>query len=143
MIAPSKLRNLVYENPRTSNAGFDVYVEPEQKHDYLITVDVARGVEKDYSAIASSEIINEQILDEKIEEDNHESTNPLILETEQKDDSNGLENFGIDEIEESTPDLFNSDENLEEKFTSFENSEKTKDEEDDLEIPAFLRRQKN
>ena len=100
-------------------------------------------VEKDYSAIASSEIINEQILDEKIEEDNHESTNPLILETEQKDDSNGLENFGIDEIEESTPDLFNSDENLEEKFTSFEDTEKTKDEEDDLEIPAFLRRQKN
>ena len=100
-------------------------------------------VEKDYSAIASSEIINEQILDEKIEEDNLESTNPLILETEQKDDSNGLENFGIDEIEESTPDLFNSDENLEEKFTSFEDTEKTKDEEDDLEIPAFLRRQKN
>ena len=100
-------------------------------------------VEKDYSAIASSEIINEQILDEKIEEDNHESTNPLILETEKKDDSNGLENFGIDEIEESTPDLFNSDENFEEKFTSFEDTEKTKDEEDDLEIPAFLRRQKN
>ena len=50
LIAPSKLRNLIYENPRTSNAGFDVYVEPEQKHDYLITVDVARGVEKDYSA---------------------------------------------------------------------------------------------
>ena len=66
-------------------------------------------VEKDYSAIASSEIINEQILDEKIEEDNHESTNPLILETEKKDDPNGLENFGINEIEESTPDLFNSD----------------------------------
>ena len=71
------------------------------------------------------------------------SVYPLILETEQKDDSNGLENFGIDEIEESTPDLFNSDENLEEKFTSFEDTEKTKDEEDDLEIPAFLRRQKN
>ena len=100
-------------------------------------------LEKDYSAIASSEIINEQILDEKIEENNHESTDPLILETEQKDHSNGLENFGIDEIQESTPDLFNSDENLEEKFTSFEDTEKTKDDEDDLEIPAFLRRQKN
>ena len=100
-------------------------------------------VEKDYSAIASSEIINEQILDEKNAADNPESTDPLILETEQKDESNGLENFGIDEIEESTPDLFNSDENLEEKFTSFEDNEKTKDDEDDLEIPAFLRRQKN
>jgi len=56
LIAPSKLRNLVYENPRTSNAGFDVYVEPEQKHDYVITVDVARGVEKDYSAFVVIDI---------------------------------------------------------------------------------------
>ena len=50
LIAPSKLRSLIYENPRKSNAGLDVYKEPEQKHDYLITVDVARGVEKDYSS---------------------------------------------------------------------------------------------
>ena len=56
LIAPSKLRNLVYENPRTSNAGLDVYVDPEQKHDYLITVDVARGVEKDYSAFVVVDI---------------------------------------------------------------------------------------
>jgi len=56
LIAPSKLRNLVYENPRTSNAGLDVYKEPEQKHDYLITVDVARGVEKDYSAFVVTDI---------------------------------------------------------------------------------------
>ena len=56
LIAPSKLRNLVYENPRTSNAGLDVYVEPEQKHDYVITVDVARGVEKDYSAFVVIDI---------------------------------------------------------------------------------------
>ena len=51
LIAPSKLRSLIYENPRKSNAGLDVYKEPEQKHDYLITVDVARGVEKDYSLL--------------------------------------------------------------------------------------------
>ena len=56
LIAPSKLRNLIYENPRTSNAGFDVYTEPEQKHDYVITVDVARGVEKDYSAFVVIDI---------------------------------------------------------------------------------------
>jgi len=56
LIAPSKLRSLVYENPRTSNAGLDVYKEPEQKHDYLITVDVARGVEKDYSAFVVTDI---------------------------------------------------------------------------------------
>ena len=57
-------------------------------------------------------------------------------------DSNGLENFGIDEIEENTPELFNS-ENSEEEFTSFNSEEKSDEEEDDLEIPAFLRRQKS
>ena len=56
LIAPSKLRNLVYENPPTSNAGLDVYEEPEKKHDYVITVDVARGVEKDYSAFVVVDI---------------------------------------------------------------------------------------
>ena len=58
--------------------------------------------------------------------------------------SNGLENLGIEEIEESTPDLFNTEtsEKSEDGFTSFEEDIKNEDE-DDLEIPAFLRRQKN
>ena len=53
-----------------------------------------------------------------------------------------LENFQIDE--EDTPELFNSDnsEHSEHAFSSAETSENNKDE-DDLEIPAFLRRQKN
>jgi hypothetical protein len=56
LIAPSKLRTLVYENPQTSNAGLDVYVDPVQKHDYVITVDVARGVGEDYSAFVVVDI---------------------------------------------------------------------------------------
>ena len=50
LIAPSKLKSLVYENPVTSNAGMDVYEAPQENHDYVITVDVARGVGEDYSA---------------------------------------------------------------------------------------------
>ncbi len=50
LIAPSKLKALVYENPKQRNAGLDVYEEPIEKHDYAITVDVARGVGNDYSA---------------------------------------------------------------------------------------------
>ena len=50
LIAPSKLRNLVYDQPKTRNAGLDVYKDPVKEHDYLITVDVARGVSADYSA---------------------------------------------------------------------------------------------
>ena len=50
LIAPSKLKTMVYENPTTQNAGLDVYEQPKDNHDYMITVDVARGVGFDYSA---------------------------------------------------------------------------------------------
>ena len=50
LIAPSKLRSLIYQTPEKTSAGLDVYVDPQKGHDYAITVDVARGVGKDYSA---------------------------------------------------------------------------------------------
>jgi len=56
LIAPSKLKSLVYENPVTSNAGMDVYEAPQENHDYVITVDVARGVGEDYSAFVVIDI---------------------------------------------------------------------------------------
>ncbi len=57
--------------------------------------------------------------------------------------SNGLENFTFDE---ETPELFNSDGSIDqnEDQTSFTTDKsEIKEDEDDLEIPAFLRRQKN
>jgi len=56
LIAPSKLRALVYDNPKTRSGGLDVYLDPEDKHDYIITVDVARGVGNDYSAFVIVDI---------------------------------------------------------------------------------------
>ena len=56
---------------------------------------------------------------------------------EQVSENNGLENFDLSE--DDTPELFNSDTN-EDLPTS---SDETISEEEDLEIPAFLRRQKN
>ena len=50
LIAPSKLRSMVYEDPLTSNKGLDVYEDPIKDHNYMMTVDVARGTGKDYSA---------------------------------------------------------------------------------------------
>ena len=50
LIAPCKLKNFVYEHPLKRNAGLDVYEDVEENHDYVITVDVARGVSEDYSA---------------------------------------------------------------------------------------------
>ena len=50
LVSAAKLRSLVYEDPIKSNAGLDIYEEPQKDHNYVVTVDVARGVEKDYSA---------------------------------------------------------------------------------------------
>jgi cell division protein FtsZ len=63
------------------------------------------------------------------------------ISTETKHISNGLENFGVEG--ETAPDLFNSDEETSETedLLSVESSDNSAD--DDLEIPAFLRRQKN
>ena len=50
LINPAKLRNLVYEEPQTRNAGLDIYEKAQKEHNYIITVDVARGLGNDYSA---------------------------------------------------------------------------------------------
>jgi hypothetical protein len=56
LIAPSKLRSLVYDSPIKRNAGLDIYENPIKEHDYVITVDVARGVNADYSAFVVIDI---------------------------------------------------------------------------------------
>jgi len=56
LIAPSKLKTLIYDNPIQRNAGLDVYEPPKRKHDYVMTVDVARGVGNDYSAFIITDI---------------------------------------------------------------------------------------
>jgi hypothetical protein len=50
LINPAKLRTLVYDDPIKRNKGLDVYQNPIEEHNYLMTVDVARGVGSDYSA---------------------------------------------------------------------------------------------
>jgi hypothetical protein len=50
LVSAAKLRSLVYDDPIKRNAGLDIYEEPQKDHNYVVTVDVARGVEKDYSA---------------------------------------------------------------------------------------------
>ena len=50
LISPDKLRNLVYDDPITSSAGLDIYENPIEGHEYIMTVDVSRGMKLDYSA---------------------------------------------------------------------------------------------
>ena len=58
LINPSKLRNFVYEDPIKRNAGLDIYEHPKEENNYLITVDVARGLGNDYSAFIVFDITN-------------------------------------------------------------------------------------
>ena len=73
-------------------------------------------------------------------ENHEEETLAPVSEEVHEPSSNGLENFGI-EAEEETPDLFNSNE--ESPVREIASSENEENEEDEFEIPAFLRRQKN
>ena len=77
----------------------------------------------------SNELETNSALDEQIDHQNTEV---------EENSSNGLENFAL---EEDTPELFNSDNSDQNEVASIDNTENS--EEDDLEIPAFLRRQKN
>ena len=50
LIAPQKLRTMSYVPPITSNAGLDLYEQPQEGRTYVLTADVSRGTKNDYSA---------------------------------------------------------------------------------------------
>ena len=56
LIAPSKLKVLTYRNPIKTNAGLDIYTYAKEEHTYIISVDVSRGISKDYSAFVVIDI---------------------------------------------------------------------------------------
>jgi len=56
LINVSKLRNLVYEDPIKRNKGMDIYQHSIKDHNYMMTVDVARGIGNDYSAFVVFDI---------------------------------------------------------------------------------------
>jgi len=98
--------------------------------------------------VSATQISEDQVFQTQdvVLENNIEKSTDHIANEEHNDFeqvSNGLENF---QIEEEAPELFNStdhvDQDSDSSFSSFV-KEKSNDEVDDLEIPAFLRRQKN
>ena len=92
--------------------------------------------EIDHSININSDVGAAETLINDKEDDSLILSNEVEVEAkETKADTNGLENFGI---EEDTPDLFENNSPLESSEQVEESSE-----EDEFEIPAFLRRQKN
>ena len=108
------------------------------------------------SEMLSGQTVNNQEVESIIEENQSNSYEQSFSEealnaiaetednrlTETEPTYNGLENFGVEG--ETSPDLFSSDDETEKTdgLLSVETGENTS-EDDDLEIPAFLRRQKN
>jgi hypothetical protein len=52
LIASSKLKNLVFQQPTYSQECLDVYEKPQPKHTYVACVDVARGDANDFSVMS-------------------------------------------------------------------------------------------
>ena len=96
-------------------------IEKEIDHSININSDVGAA-----ETLINNKVEDSLILNNEVEEESKEI----------KTETNGLENFGI---EEDTPDLFENNSPLE----SSEQVEEESSEEDEFEIPAFLRRQKN
>jgi len=134
-------QSFTFSTPNNSiitNGANALKIEEEIKSETQEASHMNEAEETNYSSniIQETEHQNEtvnpetEILDEKKEENIESSP------------SNGLENFDFNE--EETPELFNSDgENNEKNEDSFLSKETSEEEEDELEIPAFLRRQKN
>ena len=102
------------------------------------------------SMVDENMVLNSSSLDNEVSEVSNNTNiiedSPLNLENQSDitqdannvENSNGLENF---ELSEDSPQLFNSNsEDIEEKVDGHLDED---NEEDELEIPAFLRRQKN
>ena len=93
---------------------------------------------------SAEELVSSAIVEEEINSAEGQISNVSEQSIETKEiensPSNGLENFNFDE---ETPELFNSDGETEDQTSLTPEISETKEEEDDLEIPAFLRRQKN
>jgi len=136
----SSTQSFTFSNPNNSiitHGANALKLEEEVKSENLETSETSDLEISNFNSTSTEEMDHHK---ENIES----NINPIEDKIENETDkpvSNGLENFHIDE--EDAPELFSSDnsEHVENNFSSSEINENS--EEDDLEIPAFLRRQKN
>jgi cell division protein FtsZ len=124
-----KLENEIIAEPVTNNSAAEMMNEQTTNNQEVESI-IEDNQPNDYEQSFSEEALS---VTSEIKENNSAEAEHV---------SNGLENFGVEG--ENAPDLFSSDnETIEtEGLLSTETSENVS-EEDDLEIPAFLRRQKN
>jgi len=135
------------------NPGYSEFQNSDSHQSLNFSSSVAAPISEGATALKLENEIQEETVNNQVEEfeqtnsevlnenfDSNYSTNEEKQTIDEPEVSNGLENF---EIEEETPELFN----LGNEDSSSDQISETKEvdtlDEDDLEIPAFLRRQKN
>jgi len=124
-----KLENEIIAEPDTNSTSSEMLSEQSTANQEVESI-VEDNYSNNYEQSFSEEVLSSA---NEVEESNS---------IEEEHVSNGLENFGVEG--ETSPDLFSSDNEIEEANGLL--SEETGgniSEDDDLEIPAFLRRQKN
>ena len=124
-----KLENEIIAEPDTNSTSSEMLSEQSTANQEVESI-VEDNYSNDYEQSFSEEVLSSP---NEVEESNS---------IEEEHASNGLENFGVEG--ETSPDLFSSDNEIEGANGLL--SEETGgniSEDDDLEIPAFLRRQKN
>ena len=134
------------------NPGYSEFQNSDSHQSFNFSSSVAAPISEGATALKLENEIQEETVNEaeQFEQNNNEvATNHLATEetiveenqtVEEPEVSNGLENF---EIEEETPELFSSESENNLSDETSESKETDNLDEDDLEIPAFLRRQKN
>ncbi len=125
-----KLENEIKLEPASANSSSKSINDLNKEYNEQL---LSTQQEEAQSLVEDNEIsdLEQSFTEEALDEDN-----------KTKETLNGLENFGVEE--EAAIDLFNSDnESSDPQDLSLSESSEGSSEEDDLEIPAFLRRQKN
>ena len=121
-------------NSIITNGANALKIDEDVKSEELNSNNVESSNLNEISNTLSSETLNKADTSEVVNENSDFDSEIEAQETE----NNGLENFELSD--DDTPELFNSDANEEVLTTS---DEINSSDEEDLEIPAFLRRQKN
>jgi len=124
-----KLENEIAAEPATNNSLLEMSSAQTANNQEVESI-IEDNQSSDYEQSFSDEVLSTT--------DEAEASNSV----EAEHISNGLENFGVEG--ETSPELFSSDDETKENEGLLSNDPKENtSEDDDLEIPAFLRRQKN
>ena len=132
--------NFSMSNPISSGANalkLENEIVSENNHQSVNNENISQINDQYHQELLKNQDVESIIENTTLDDENSFTKEAMENPDEEEKTDNDLKEFGVDN---DTPDLFNSEgeTNSEERLSS-----ESEDQEDDLEIPAFLRRQKN